>query len=127
MSLLVDHMGPRRHLSPRSIYVYFGTCTCRYEILRLSSVDPHFIYLKSIFKIVCYQSYRNYKLWVLQHHPSWFFGKLRLRINIWYFIKEFRLIPLHDFDVGLLMRYCYPKRSSNPLSNFPINVLNGAY
>ena len=25
---------------------------------------------------------------------------------------------LHDFDVGLLMRVCYPKRSSSPLSNF---------
>ena len=27
-------------------------------------------------------------------------------------------ILLHDFDVGLLMRICYPKRSYSPSSNF---------
>ena len=33
----------------------------------------------------------------------------------------------HDFDVGLLMRVCYPKRSYNPLSNFLSQLIDGAY
>ena len=38
-------------------------------------------------------------------------------------IKAFRSIILHDFDVGLLMRVCYPKRLYNPLSYFLADLL----
>ena len=59
--------------------------------------------------------------------PHLVFGILRFRINSWHFIKTFRLILLHDFDVGLLMRVNYPKQSPSPLSNFHSDLLNGAY
>ena len=36
-------------------------------------------------------------------------------------------LKLHDFEVGLLMRFNYPKRSSSPLSNVLSGLLNGAY
>ena len=41
--------------------------------------------------------------------------------------KYFRKILLHDFDLGLLVRVCYPKRSSSPVSNFPFDLINGAW
>ena len=56
----------------------------------------------------------------LQHHRSHLvFGILKLRYNIWYLIWAFRWILVHGFDVGLLMRVCYPKRSSCPYANSP--------
>ena len=34
---------------------------------------------------------------------------------------------MHGFDIGLLMKVCYPKRSYSPLSNFLSDLWNGAY
>ena len=59
VSLLVDHMNPRGHLSPRRNSAYFGW----YEILRLASVDHTF---KSIFKMFCYQFYQSISI---RKHP----------------------------------------------------------
>ena len=48
-----------------------------------------------------------------------------LIFGVWF--KHIRWIILHAFDVGLLMRVCYPKRSSSPLSNFLSDLINDAH
>ena len=45
-------------------------------------------------------------------------GILRCNADIWHMFDK---IVWHDFDSGLLVRFfLYPKRSSNPLSNFSL-------
>ena len=46
------------------------------------------------------------------------FDILIFSLYIWYLIQPFRYILMHGFNVGLLVRFCYPKRSSSPYSNF---------
>ena len=87
-----------------------------WKILRLASVDMHFKDHIQIFLLSILQKL----LIVGSSAPAshLVFGILRFRTYIWHFIKAFWKILLHDFDVGLLTRDCYPTRSYSPLSNF---------
>ena len=69
-----------------------------------------------------YTFHRNYKWWVLLHHPNCDVATLKFRRNIWYLIQAF---ILYYFDVGLLMDVWYPKRSSSQYFNFPLDLING--
>ena len=98
-------MRPRGHLSRMSIYVYFDL----YEILRLASV---YLHLKEHIENVLLSILRNLA-------PSQLvFGILRFRKIFGILLKHFDKKLLHDFDVGLLMTVCYPKRSYSPMSIF---------
>ena len=105
VSLLVDHISTQGHLSPRSIYVYFGG----YEILRSVSVDLHFkAHIQNLLESIV----KTFLIVGSSTPPHLGFGILRLRTNIWLFFKYF------DFDLWLPIRVYYPKRSYNLLSNF---------
>ena len=49
-------------------------------------------------------------------------------VDIWHLLQTFLInILLLYFDVGLLIKFRYPKRSSSPLSMFLSDFINGAY
>ena len=67
-------------------------------------------------------------IWNVASAPSYLvFGILRFRINIGILLNHFDKYYMHNFEVRLLIRVCYLKRSYSPLSNFLSDLWNGAY
>ena len=73
---------------------------------------------KNIFKIICYHFFYELLIVVSLTPPNLGFGILRKRI--WF--KHFRLLVLHDFNVGILTRVCNTKRLSSPYSNLCLGL-----
>ena len=102
VSLLVGHMRPRGHLSK---VIFLST-----------SVDKEY-YGRLLRSINIFKKKKSINLIEI----------INCGFYILYLIQAFRYIPLHDFDVGLLIRVYYPKRSSRLYSNFLPDLINGAY
>ena len=82
---------------------------------------------------ICSHSFLMYMYFIVIHYNLGIlstiplsFGQIDMQIYLLFCASISKKKYYNDFGVGLLMRVCYPKRSSNPHSYFLSDITNGA-